>query len=304
MGYTRWDADDFDRFTVKHTTGRKAKDIFTSSGMPDDMDPARFRIRESRDSAANPQSFALMLMSDVTGSMGADAEVMIRTGLDTIMREIDKRKTAPDLQILVGAIGDCYFDRAPIQMSQFEAGVVLCDQLKRIYIEHGGGGNNGESYLAAHYAAGMKTSLDCFEKRGRKGVLFTFGDEPALDRLTVDQIKRVFNIDSQKDLSARECLAIAQRSYEVFHVVFTDTGVASRDLKGVLRTWEPLLGERVLKLADVTKAPELVVSTLQVLAGETVRDVAASWSGKTAMVVGNALAHLTPAARGGGLRRF
>ncbi len=293
MGNARWNTGDFDAFARRHTRGRRAEEVFGSRGPRAEFDPRRFPIRESRDSPANPLSTPIALFSDVTGSMGETAEIMIRQGLDTVMREVDRRRPVSDPHLLVGAVGDTTCDRAPIQMTQFEAGVVLAEQLGRLWIEGGGGGNRGESYLAAHFAAGVKTSTDAWEKRGRKGFLFTMGDEPNLPVLAAEHIERVFGLPATRDLTAAECLGLARQSYEVFHIVFTGVGYASGNLPGVLATWRPLLGERVILLDDHTKVAEIVVSTLQLMAGETVNDVAASWEGSTAMTVANALQDLS-----------
>lgn len=305
MGRGRWTPADFAAFAASHTAGKSASAIFAARGMPDAFDPSRFATRESRDSPINPESTAIMLFCDVTGSMGVVAETMVRKGLDTVMREIHARKPVPDPHILVGAVGDAWCDAAPLQMTQFEADVSLAEQLSRLWIEGGGGGNAGESYLLAHYAAAMKTSIDCFEKRGRKGYLFTIGDEPALPTLTRAQIERVFGAPAERDLGAAECLAMAQRSYEVFHIVLSGVGHAAVDLPGVMATWTPLLGERALKVADPARVPEVIVSTLQVMAGADARAVASSWGGATAAAVGDALATLAaPKPRGLGLFRF
>lgn len=305
MGFGRWSADDFAAFATTSTVGKSASEIFTTHNLKGEFDPAKFVLRESRDSAVNPNSTAVMLFCDVTGSMGETAETMVQHGLDTTMREIYDRKPVTDPHILVGAIGDAWCDRAPLQMTQFEADVSLAKQLTGIWIEGGGGGNSGESYLLAHYAAATKTATDCFEKRGKKGFLFTMGDEPALPTLTKAQIEKVFGTPAERDLTAAECLAMAQRSYEVFHLVLTGVGVAAHNLDGVMKTWTPLLGERVLKVANIANVPEVIVSTLQVMAGEDAGAVAASWSGSTALVVGDAIKALrAPKAPGGALQRF
>ncbi len=299
MGRGSWDPPAFTAFTATHTASKPAAAIFTSRGMQDDLDPSKVSIRESRDSPGNPGSLAIGLFCDVTGSMGMTAEAMIRTQLDTTMREIYARMPDQHPHVLIGAIGDAYYDSAPLQVSQFETDIALAAQLKRVWIEGGGGGNSGESYLAAHYFMGMHTSIDCWEKRKRKGVLFTMGDEPALDRLTKSQIREVFGVHSERDLSARECLALAQRSYDVFHIVLADTGHARMRFDQVMDTWTPLLGERTLVLRDHTKVAELVVSTIQVLNGASVASVAASWSGTTALTIGSALSGMNAVARSG-----
>ena len=67
----------------------------------------------------------------------------------------------------------------------------------------------------------------------------------------------------------------------------------------MLRSWKPLLGERVLLLDDHRRVAELVVSTLQLMAGEAMHDIVASWDGSTSVSVANALDGLA----GGGTRR-
>ena len=85
------------------------------------------------------------------------------------------------------AIGDAECDRAPLQVTQFEADIRLADQLRELWIEGGGGGNRGESYHLPWAFAAMRTSTDCFERRGRKGYLFTIGDEPILPGISAPQ---------------------------------------------------------------------------------------------------------------------
>lgn len=300
MGHTRWDPPAFTAFTATHTAGKSRASVFTARGMDADLDPKGITVRESRDSLTNPNSLAIGLFCDVTGSMGHTAEAMIRTQLDTTQREIHARLPQYDPHILVGAIGDTNCDSAPLQVSQFEGGIEVADQLRRIYLEGGGGGNFGESYLAAHYFMGMRTSIDCWEKRRRRGVFFTMGDEPALGTLSKSHLREFFGVDSERDLTAKECLGIAQRQYDVFHIVLADTGHARMYLDGVMRTWTPLMGERALVLRDHTKVAELVVSTIQVLNGADVKSVAASWSGSTAVAVAGALSGMGALAKGNG----
>jgi hypothetical protein len=260
------------------------------------FDPARIAMRESRDSAENPASTAIILASDVTGSMGEIAEVMIRSGLDTTMREIYNRVPVTDPHVMVMAVGDAECDSAPLQATQFEADIRLAEQLKDLWIEGGGGGNGGESYHLAWYFAAMKTSVDCFERRGKKGYLFTIGDEPILAGIGRDQLRRVFGSGTEAaDLSSADLLAMASRSYEVFHVALTQVGFAASHLRQVLATWKPLLGERVIECDDHSRVAEVIVSAIQVIEGHDKASVARSWSGSTAATVANAVKSLSAA---------
>jgi hypothetical protein len=304
MGNARWDATDWGTYAAAHVTGKPAAAVFTSRDLKDAYNPAKIVFRESRDSVMNPLSTPIILGSDVTGSMGMIAQTLMRDGLNTLATGIYDRKPVPDPHIMVLAIGDAEYDRAPLQATQFEADITLADQVRDLWIEMGGGATGGESYSAAHLFAALKTRTDAAEKRGRKGYLFTIGDEPNLDGMRADQIKRVFGETEARDLSARDCLAMAERDYEVFHIILANEGYARHGIDRVLATWKPLLPERTILLEDVSMLAETVISTIQVIEGASAADVVASWSGSTAVVVANALRGLPARSAGTGLRRL
>ena len=305
MGNGRWSANAWAQYNSRSIKGKSQAQIFTSRQMNAAYDPARITVRESRDSADNPNSTPIILASDVTGSMGMIAETLIRDGLNTLATEIYDRKPVSDPHVMIMAVGDAYTDQAPLQVTQFEADIRVAEQARELYIERGGGGNGGESYSLAHLFAATKISADAIEKHGRKGYLFTIGDEPVLDTLRREQIRRFLNIPAERDLSAAEMVEMAERNWEVFHIVLANEGYARRNLHSVLKTWQPILPERTVLLEDVNALAETVVSLIQVNEGAKAQDVANSWSGSTALVVANALRGV-PAKKppGGGLRRF
>src|SRR5690606_25429877 len=119
-----------------------------------------------------------------TGSMGEIAGILAREGLGTLVESILDRKPVSDPHIMVMGVGDSSCDHAPLQASQFEPDIRVAEQLKNIYLEGGGGGNRHESYTLPWYFAAEKTDIDCV-KHGKKGIIFTFGDEecpPELSR--------------------------------------------------------------------------------------------------------------------------
>jgi len=299
MGMGRFNTADWTRYNHEHVDGRSRAEIFGATGMDPRYDPAVFAMRESRDSDINPHTTPIILASDVTGSMGMIAHELMRSGLITLTSEIYERKPVPDPHIMVAAVGDANTDRAPLQATQFEADISLANQIRGLWLEGGGGGNHGESYSAAHLLAALKTSTDCFERRGRKGYLFTIGDEPVHNGLAQYQIARIFGIEAPRGLNVRQCLQAAQRTYEVFHIVIRE-GYAAAGLDAVLRSWKPLLPERALILDDYTRIAELVVSTIEINEGRDPDDVAASWGGPAATVVAKAVAGMRPR----GIARF
>lgn len=301
MGSSRWSADDWTSYSS--TTKTKTADkIFTSKSLKDSLNPYGVSIRESRDSVVNPQSNAIIVGLDVTGSMGMLADVMAKEGLGIMVEEILKRKPVSDPHIMCMGIGDAYHDRAPLQVTQFEADITIAKQLEEIWIEKGGGGNHFESYNLPWYFAAMHTSIDCFEKRNKKGYLFTIGDEEAPERVLRTQIQTIFGDSVQQDYTTEQLLNMVSKMYNVYHIVVEEGSHARYDLQGVMDSWTPLLGQRVLKLSDHKKLAEVVVSAIEVNEGKDVGSVVKSWSGSTSVVVSRALGSLsTTGSRSGGV---
>ena len=303
MGTGSWTSSSWTRYAAASVKGRSRREIFRSAGMKPAYDPKTIVKRESCDSADNPDSTPVIIGVDVTGSMGSLAEELIVGGLHTTFTELLDRRPIPDPHVMAMAIGDAWCDRAPLQVTQFEADIRIAEQLTELWLEGGGGGNRGESYSLAHAFAGLKTVHDAFSKRGKKGFLFTVGDEPNLDGVTRDQLRDVLGIDAQADLSAADCVDLASRTYELFHII-VDGSYAARDLAGVRETWDPILPERVLHLRDPGKLSQTIVSTIELIAGRDRDSVVRSWDRGTALVVAEAVRGIAPRAGGGGLRRL
>lgn len=293
MGAGRWDGAAWDNYANRNIHGRTREELFGARRMNPDFDPARIVMRESRDSEDNPCSTPIILASDVTGSMGFIAHALMSGGLDTLATEIYERRPVSDPHVMVMAVGDARTDAAPLQATQFEADIRLADQVRQLWLEGGGGGNGGESYSAAHAFAGLRTDTDSVRQRGKKGYLFTIGDEPVHDGLSRRELETIFGERFERGLTARECLGLAERSYEVFHVVIME-GFAGTNLSAVLRTWERLLPGRILILQDHRRLAETVVSAIQVAEGADPADVAGSWGADASAVVARALKDLRP----------
>ena len=297
MGTSRWSSSDWDGYATK-TASKPTAAIFTSSAMKDDLNPKGIVVRESRDSVANPNSTALIVAVDVSGSMGIIAEYLVRTGLGILFQEVLDRKPISDPHLMVMAVGDAIYDRAPLQVSQFEADITITQWLEKIFVEGGGGGNNSESYHLPLYFAANHTSIDCFEKRGKKGYLFTIGDEYTPPALTRDQIKEITGDTSQTDLTYQELLDAASRMYDVYHIIIAEGNCARSQLDRVTKSWRDVLGQRAIVLSDYKKLSEVIVSLIQLNEGEDHATVVSSWSGDTSLVVGSATKDVASTYRG------
>jgi hypothetical protein len=295
MGSGNWSHDAF-RSVSTARSSKKVDDIFVHRALHAALDPAKMTMRESRDSADHPESNAVIVAFDVTGSMGEIPEYFAREALGTLMRELLAKRPVTDPQLLVAAVGDAYSDKYPLQVGQFESDNRMDEWLTKIALEGGGGGQHMESYGLAHWFAGRHTSIDCFEKRATKGFLFTVGDEWPHPKMERGQIANIFGKESavETDIAFGDALASAQRLYEVFHVV-----VASRSYKPDQNVpeWRRHLGERVLVLDDYKALAELITTTIALCRGMGVGAATAGFNKTTTdMVLRSGVTALSPIA--------
>lgn len=297
MGGGTWTAKDWGTYSKSHVTNKRSvDDIYTTRSkvdvMKNNLDPKGITIRESCDSTDNPNATAVIIGLDVTGSMGSVLDVVAREGLKTVAEELYNRKPISDPHLMFMGIGDCHArDEAPLQVTQFEADIRIAEQLTKLWLERGGGGNNYESYALPWYFAGMHTRIDCMEKRGKKGYLFTLGDEEPTPYLTANDIEKVMGYKPQQDrFTADELFAMASRQYEVFHIVIEQgSHCRAKGADYVVKKWNDVIGQRVIRLSDYTKLGEAIISAIQVVEGESVKDVVSSWDGTTGLVVAKAV---------------
>ncbi len=298
MGAGTFDSKAYRSFT--DSVKSKSTDEIYSSHLNKNLDPKGIGMRESRDSADNPQSTPVIIALDVTGSMGMIADTIARTGLGTLFTAILDRKPITNPHLMFMGVGDANHDSAPLQVSQFEADKRIIEQLTQIWLEHGGGGNNFESYNLPWYFAAKHTVHDSYEKRAKRGYLFTVGDEESPAALTRAQIKRFIGDDAERDISPLESLEAAQRYYEVFHVVVKEGSHARSHLDRVMKSWTEILGQRVIPLSDHTKLAETVVSAIEIAEGIPAKESASRWSAPVGAVVLDAVRQV-PAGRRPGL---
>jgi len=233
------------------------------------LSPHGVQVRESRDSGNHPESNAIGVFFDVTGSMGGIPAHFAAHKLGGLMAMLSTEKVIPHPQVLFGAIGDAIHDTTPFQVGQFESGIEMDDCLTKVFIEQGGGGDVEESYGLAHYFFSRHTAIDCFEKRNKKGYLFTLGDEKAHDRITVAQAKQIFGDTLQSDVWLADAIQAAKERYHVFHIVVGGGSSHGND-PAIMRFWKELLGQHVLKLDDPNNVCEMIAATIGINEGRAI----------------------------------
>jgi hypothetical protein len=223
---------------------KSASEIFQQKNINNAMDPNGIVVREARDSKEHPNSLPIILALDVTGSMGSIPHFLVKNGLPTMMDTIIKAGV-PDPQVLFMGIGDHEWDQAPLQVGQFESSDELLDKwLTDLWIEGNGGGNNGESYLLAWFFASRYTITDSLEKRDKKGILVTIGDEPTLKELPAKAQKHIMGDGQYSNITAAELLDKAREKYDVYHLHLNQGSNGTR--QDVKDGWKQLMGDNVI----------------------------------------------------------
>ena len=271
MGYGYWTKQSFADYSASR--GRKVdsagrldsslteQQIFTARRLHPQLDPLNV-TRECRDREEHPHTVPVILALDVTGSMGAaSAEVAKR--MNDVMTSL--YGTIRDVEFMVMGIGDLAYDRAPIQISQFESDIRIAEQLDMVYMEHGGGGNMFESYTAAWYMGSRHTRLDAWE-RGEKGLIVTLGDEPLDPYLPHVPLSAATGDALQADVETKELYKEAERKFEIFHIhVFHGQG--EQYLEAVRRSFGTQLPQGHLREARVEEIPEALTGIVTDFAG-------------------------------------
>lgn len=269
MGSSYWSNDFYaQREAVRAKAGKSAFEYnaAVAKAAPKDrkvherLNPHKI-MRESRDSAAHPDSVAIGVIFDVTGSMGS-IPIALQKKLPALMTTLVERKYIKDPQILMGAVGDARSDKGSLQIGQFESGIEMDDDLGRMWLEKGGGGTMQESYQNALYFFARHTSCDCFEKRQKRGYLFLIGDELPYDHVIRNEVQRLMGDSLQEDLPIEAIVKEAQVRWNIFFLI--PTGADNSANPRIYARWAELLGsENVIRLED----PEAVCETITMAIG-------------------------------------
>src|SRR5262245_20622412 len=229
------------------------------------MNPLGVTVRESRDSDAHPESHAVAVLFDVTGSMQKVPRIL-QENLPRLMGLLIRKGYLEHPHVMTGAIGDATCDDAPLQVGQFEAGIEIEEDLAKLFLEGGGGGGLCESYELAMYFVARHTSIDCFEKRGKRGYLFVIGDEAPYGRVKRVEVEALIGDTLQADLPIADLIEELRQAWDVSYVVPRMTSHYNNE--SIRRQWVKLLGQNVLRLEEPAGICELIASTIGLAEGK------------------------------------
>lgn len=273
MGHGSYKASDWAALrTGKGISGtNRVESFFTSSSALPYYNVKTIAVRESRDSADSPRSTPIIIGFDVTASMGYLAKELSVNAVNKTVTALYDDKPVSDPHVMCAAIGDSKCDVSPLQVTQFEADIRMISQLTELYLEGGGGGNNGESYHLLWYFAAFHTVADCFEKRRDKGFLFTIGDDLCHPQLTASEIRRVFGDQTDYPFSNEELIRAASEKYHLFHINIENGNAYSAE---VSRKWKQLMPGHatVIEKKNIDCLSDLITAIIRVVSGMSVNE--------------------------------
>lgn len=285
MGSSSWDDGHYSRKvadkaargvdTFAYDKDVKARAIHDPSAMKvRDTLNINGKIREARDSKEHPESTAIGVVFDVTGSM-ADKPAVMQKKLPQLMGLLLRKGYIKDPQICFGAIGDFYSDRVPLQIGQFESGIEMDEDITSFVLESGGGSTYEESYQNALYFFAHKVSADCFEKRSKKGYLFVIGDEKPYSMSTKEELKTLIGDDVQSNVPLESIMEAVKAKWNVFFII--PKGTSHYNDPMLRKRWMGLLDEEhVIMLEDAEAVCETIGLAIGICEGTTTGDAVAS----------------------------
>ena len=277
---------------------KDAAELFKANCASSEFDSRYVGVRESRDSADGRNSVPFIIGFDVTGNNSYIARYLATNIINELLTIYERGFFGGNMHVLTAAIGDIKHDMTPLQVTNFRSDIKLYDELMNLHLE-GGGGGEGVSYDLLWYFAAKHTVSDHFEKRGKKGFLFTIGTNRFHPDLSVVEIGRAFGDDEDDSLTCKEVLQLAERYYNVFHIHLTRGTTGD---KHVLRKWREAFPTNVteLKEEDIRYLPELMATITAYASGCDVQSIMKSFAPETAVKLARPLGFIINDNRSGG----
>ena len=263
MGSGRWSTNVYDAAARFRAASGASAFAYSDGGATEvhpSLDP-RGVTRRSLDSDEHPESLAITVLFDVTGSMRKVPRTL-QTKLPQLLGLLLRHGYVQDPQLLFGAIGDATCDDAPLQIGQFESDNRMDDDLSRIWLEGGGGGQKTES---------LRTGCCIFMARHTPHRLLRKARQA---RLPVHHRRRNGLPEGESRRGARrhrrrtcrppipltQILAQVQRKWDTYYILPEGSSYA-RDPQ-VLTFWSNLLGQNLIELSDLDAVCETIALTV------------------------------------------
>lgn len=226
MGSGRWSPNTYQQRAVERK--QSGRDVFAysrgASQVHPTLNPYGLEMRESRDSDEHPASNSIIVGLDVSGSMGKVVRA-IHADLPQLLGLLLGREYVSSPQIMFAAFSNGKCDAVPVQVGQFESDNRMDQNLENMILggRLAGGCDVRESAELLVYLAARHTSIDCYEKRQKKGYLFLITDEMAYEDLPADELNKIFGTQYKSSIPFRTVIDEASEMYHIYVLIPAET---------------------------------------------------------------------------------
>jgi len=183
------------RFSTGGTSSRSAKSALGRSGADSVTSPLNRTIKSSKESP-------IIIVLDVTGSNIEFARIVYDKA-PMLYGQIEQQGYLKDFDICFVATGDAMCDSAPLQVCDFQSGIALDKQLKKLFLEGRGGGQQTETYeLAVHFL-----NRYCEMSNAKTPMLFIIGDEAPYPELEPQMTEEILGKSTGETLRTKAIFA-------------------------------------------------------------------------------------------------
>ena len=208
----------------------------------------------------------IVIALDVTGSNREFSRIVYDKS-PMLFGQIEQKAYLKDFDICFTAVGDAYCDYAPLQVTDFNSGKALDDELKKLYLESGGGGGISETYeLAAYFFANK-----CEMPKAKLPFLFFIGDESPYDKVGVDIVQKEMNISLGQDLDSKQVFSDLYKKFND-NVFYLQNPYCGGDAHGkgttkrVKERWVNILGrenaEKIIPIHEEKSIVDVILGTI------------------------------------------
>lgn len=255
-----WSGHDF-------SDARKKYDVHVGRSYGDAKAAGKKASEMSPDKIKTKATCPLVIMCDVTGSMGV-WPAAIFSKLPYLEIE-GKEYLGDDMEISFCAFGDIFADKYPLQVRQFSKGLDLKVQLEALVIEGGGGGQVKESpeIAALYYVRNAEMPIVS------KPICIIITDEAFYDTINKDDAKAHAKVEIESRIKSKDVFDELRRRYAVYLVrkPYSPTGtdeLSSTD-KTIVAQWLSVLDEEhIVTLPNEERVLDIIFG---ILAKETDR---------------------------------
>lgn len=273
MGGSYYDRDTISSYSINNNNNNFNNPVGLQGTLHPNLNPKNW-CGENNSEISTFSRCPIVFGLDVTGSMGEWAKITYDK-LPMFYGQIIQQKYLEDPSVSFCAIGDSDWSIAPLQVTPFSQGLEIDDQIKKLFLEGGGGGNGMESYELLAYFYLNRVNLE----NSQFPFLFITGDEIFFEKITQKALKNVFNIDisndtnindnnnnGNNDLDTIEIFKLLCKKYNLFHIRKSYSDPKTEKIMS--KKWAEAIGkERILDVETPKACIDVILGAIALTSG-------------------------------------